>query len=198
MLPIYYVCNSCRETFFFPFREAYHHFGSPPAGGLIKDTDLLSLPKRPAWCKQCASVCIAEDILPVRVFEDAYGAVRAGKPVEYPIGTEWMEQGSAMEVLEGFLRWRMARRHPARALCCGGTDFQYIDVAQPLLKHAECDFGFIEPIYPGSYCGSRPGISEPANIRIYDSEGELLGRLTWFHPDKAEWEIETQHYPPAP
>ncbi|MFB9245825.1 hypothetical protein IV454_01580 [Massilia antarctica] len=197
MLPDCYVCSSCHERFDFKFREAYYYTGAAPADKQIADADLLWVNVRPAWCMDCECVCVAEDIAPLRAFEGAYGAARAGQPVEYPAYTAYMKAPDALRELGDQLRWRMGRRHAARALCCGGLRYQWMDVAQPLLKHAECDFGFIEPrIHIGSGCGRGPGVSSPANIRLYDPEGELIGQLTWRKEDGRIWEIEPMRYPP--
>lgn len=47
----------------------------------------------------------------------------------------------------------------------------------------------------GSYNGSGPGISAPANIPLYDAEGELLGQLTWRKREGGMWDIEPLQYP---
>ncbi|NHZ78932.1 hypothetical protein F2P44_06510 [Massilia sp. CCM 8695] len=197
MLPDLYVCSSCHEQFDFKFREAYYYVGAAPAHEQIADADLLWINLRPAWCKDCECVCGVEDIAPLRAFEGAYGAARAGQPVEYPSYAKFMEPADAIRELGDQLRWRMGRRRPARALCCGGSRYQWMDVAQPLLRHAQCEYGFIEPrIYIGSGCGPGPGIYAPANIRLYDPEGELIGQLTWRKQDGSVWDIEPMRYPP--
>lgn len=198
MLPDHYVCRSCLERFEFKFREVRHCVGTAPIDKQVAEKELLWTPVRPAWCNDCESVCLVEDIASLRAFEDAYGAVRSGRPVEYPIGTEFMDPKEAEKAVEPYLRWRMERRHAARALCCGGSNFQFMDVAQPLLKHAECDFGFIGPMFSiSSYCGSGPGVLSPANIRLYSSEGELIGLLTWYHREEDKWDVVAANYPPA-
>jgi hypothetical protein len=197
MIPNYYECSSCRERFEFGFREAYYYLGSGSVEGSALDEALLSIPVRPGWCKNCGSVCIVEDIAPLRTFEAAYGAVRQGRPVEYPVATEYCEPEFANELAGAYLRWRLGRRHAARALCCGGSDYIFMDDAQPLIKHAECDFGFIEPmVWIGSYCGTGPGVRSPANLRLYTSEGELAGLLTWHHRGEGRWDVAPSRYPP--
>lgn len=196
MIPSYYECSSCRERFEFGFREAYYYLGSGSVEGSALDDALLSIPVRPGWCKDCGCVCIVEDIAPLRTFEAAYGAVRQGRPVEYPVATECYEPEVANELAAAYLRWRLGRRRAARALCCGGSDYLFMDDAQPLIKHAECDFGFIEPmVWIGPYCGPGPGVISPANFRLYTSEGELTGLLTWHRREEGRWDVAPAHYP---
>src|SRR5437868_9590262 len=145
MLPHYYVCSSCRETLEFSFRVACYYVGPAQMDQQVAETDLLSTPVRPAWCKDCEIICLVEDIPSLRVFENSYAAVRSGRSVEFPVGIEFMSSTEAEEMVGAYLRWRMERRHAARALCCGGSNYQFMDVAQSLLKHAECEFGVIEP-----------------------------------------------------
>ncbi len=164
----------------------------------VADEDLFPIPVRPAWCKDCSGLCLAEDIEPLRVFEEAYGAVRRGLSIEYPTDTVFRDPAATEKNVAAYLGWRMGRRHPARALCCGGANYQFMDVAQPLLKHAECDFGFIEPGYfIGGYIPRPPGIHEPANVRIYTPEGELFCLLTWYKRDEDIWEVAFTSYPPV-
>lgn len=197
MLPSCYVCSGCRETFGFKFRSAYYHVGAGVVGTQVSEDDLLSVPVRPGWCKDCASLCVVEDIAPLRTFELAYGAARAGRPVEYPLGTDFLDATESEREVGAYLRWRMGRRHAARALCCGGSNFQFMDVPQPLIKHAECDFGFIEPQFMiAPHCGSPPGIHSPANIRLYTTEGILIGLLTWLDWSKRKWGVAALSYVP--
>lgn len=200
MLPSLYTCTSCNEKLHFPFRQAHYYLGSGCMGQLVANEDLLTIPVRPAWCMTCISLCIAEDIASLRDIENAYGTVRSGKPVEYPLETAYMDQDEAINRTRAYLRWRMSRQHKPRALCCGGHDFLYTDVAQPLFKHAECDFGYMEAKYLffGSYCGTGPGVTSPANIRLYDTEGELLGQLTWHKREGNKWDTEKLSYPLPP
>jgi len=196
MIPSYYECGSCRERFEFGFREAYYSLGSGSVEGSLLDVDLLCAPVRPGWCKDCSGVCLVEDIAPLRTFEAAYGAVRQGRSVEYPVATECYEPDTASELVAMYLRWRMSRKHAARALCCGGPNYIFMDDAQPLIKHAECDFGFIEPmVWFSSYCGAGPGVISPANLRLYTSEGELAGLLTWHRREEGRWDVAPAHYP---
>lgn len=197
MLPTYYECSSCRERFDFKFREAYYHLGPTLMGNRVDDKDLLDVPVRPAWCKDCDSVSIVEDIAPLRTFEAAYGAVRSGRPAEYPFSSECWEPADATRVFGAYLRWRMERRHAARTLCCGGLNYQFMDVETPLIKHAECDFGFINGMCSiSSYNGPGLGVRAPANIRVYTAEGELMGLLTWRHQDEGQWDLEKLSYQP--
>jgi hypothetical protein len=198
MLPLSYSCSGCKESFQFNVREACYYVGIMRLDKRVADADLLMPPVRPAWCKDCDSVCIVEDIAPLRAFENAYGAVKSGKSVEYPTETECMEPAVAETEIKAFLHWRMGRRHPARALCCGGSNFQFMDVAHPLLKHADCDFGVIESSqsHVGPYNWSGPGINSPANIRLYDTEGTLIGLLTWRNRDDGTWAVEAMSYAP--
>lgn len=179
-LPSHYACTGCGKRFAFEFRRAVYYCGTSPIGGQLPDADVLQVPVRPGWCKTCDKLCAIEDIQPLRTFEDAYGAVRAGKDVEYPEETFNYDLPEAIDRIATYLRWRLGRAHPSRALCCGGTDYQFLDVEQPLLKHAECEFGVVEAVYPysGPYNGPGPGVYSPANIRVFDGEGELIGRLT--------------------
>lgn len=196
MFPNSFSCSSCREKFEFEFLAACYYLGAAPLGTQIADDDLMPLNVRPAWCKDCERVCLVEDIASLRVFEDAYGAARNGRPLEYPVYSECMEAAEVVKKVGEHLRWRMGRRHPARALCCGGSRYQLMDVAQPILKHADCEFGFIEARYfIGSYCGPGPGVRSPANIRVYDGEGVLIGQLTWRKDEEGLWDIEPLEYP---
>jgi len=199
MLPSSYACTSCGERFEFAHRDAVYHFNSDsaPIGGQVPGADLFPVPVRPGWCKSCATVCLVEDIAPVRAFEDAYGAVRVGRAVEYPLATEVLDPQQAQDELATYLRWRLGRRHPPRALCYGRTNYQLLDVAQPLLKHAGCDFGVVEPqfLLLGSYNGPGPGVYSPANIPVYDSEGSLIGLLTWRPRGSDTWDVEPTEYP---
>jgi hypothetical protein len=197
MIPSYYECRSCRERFEFGFREAYYYLGPGSVEGSVSDDALLCAPVRPGWCRACSCVCIVEDIAPLRTFEAAYGAVRQRRPVSYPLATECYEPEVASELAGTYLRWRMGRKHAARALCCGGSNYIFMDDAQPLIKHAECDFGFIEPmVWISSYCGPGLGVLSPANLRLYTSEGELAGLLTWHRRDEGQWDVASAHYPP--
>ena len=73
-----------------------------------------------------------------------------------------------------------------------------MDVAQPLLKHQECDFGFITAwSWLSSHNGPGPGVRSAANIRLYDSEGQLIGLLTWWDRESASWAVEPAAYPPS-
>lgn len=196
MIPSYYVCTGCAKHFDFEHREAVYYFGATPIGSQLPGTDVLPVPGRPAWCKTCAKLCFVEDIKPLRVFEEAYGAVRAGQAVEYPAETINLGTSQARDQIATYLRWRMRRVHPARSLCCGGTSYQFLDVEQPLLKHSECDFGVIEAqyVFPGSYNGPGPGVYSPANIRILDGEGLLIGLLTTRAHGSVLWNVVPAAY----
>lgn len=199
MLPNYYACSGCDETFHFANRTASYLFdaSSQLAGGRTPRARLFDIPVRSGWCKHCAALCLVEDIAPVRAFEDAYGAVKAGKVVEYPTPTENLSAPEAIAVTEAFLRWRMNRRSAPRALCCGRSDYQLLDVPQPLIKHAECDFGTVGPRYVfSSFCGSGPGVYSPANIPVHDGEGELIGLMTMWDRETDTWEVAPLAYPP--
>lgn len=186
------------EKFPFNVREVLYYVGEAALGNQVAEDDLLTPPLRPAWCKDCESVCVVEDIVTVRELENIYGAVRSGTVVEYPISTQYMTPEAAAQEVEPYLRWRMGRRHPARALCCGGVNFQVLDVEQPLFKHEGCEYGFIEGRYSiGGGCGPGPGVRAPANIRLYDTEGELIGNLTWRKYQEDKWDVEPMTYPPV-
>jgi hypothetical protein len=196
-LPTYYKCSSCHEEFRFKFRSAYYYAGTATFDKKVADADLLPIPVRPAWCKDCEAVCLVEDIAPLRAFEDAYGAVRCGRTIEYPVDSRNCDPQVVQKDVARLLRWRMERVHRARALCCGRSNYQFMDVAQPLLKHDGCEFGFIEQGFMcGSYNGPGPGVRSPANINIYDNEGILIGRLTWWNQVENSWETESAEYEP--
>jgi len=198
LIPNYYACSACQEVFKFEFRDAVYYISDQtlPRDGRVAGTDLIDVPVRPGWCKDCGAVCLVEDIAPVRAFENAYGAVRAGGHVEYPFESAHMSTQKAQDSLAVYLRWRMGRRREARALCCGRANYQLLDVAQPLLKHQECEFGFVEPrITIGGYNGPGPGVYRAANIPIYSGEGELLGRLTWRDRGSDTWAVDPAAYP---
>ena len=77
------------------------------------------------------------------------------------------------------------------------ANYQFMDVATPLIKHAECQFGSTNGMYivsGGTY--RTPGIYSPIDVRIYTSEGDLAGLLTWRTPDKSHWKVEPLAYPP--
>lgn len=193
-----YVCSACGATFEFGFHSALHHIGPMPTERQVAAADLLDVPVRPAWCKACDAVCWVEDIAPLRILEDAYGMVRNARRVEYPFDTDGWDPVDAQRAIADYLRWRMDRRHAARALCCGGTDYQFMDVAQPLIKHAECEFGFVEArIYLGSSLRCTPGVHCRADIRLYSCEGDLAGLLTWYHQEQDVWDVEPAGYAPA-
>lgn len=197
-LPSHYACTGCGETFNFSQRDARYCFDSDAAlsNGQLVGSALHDVPARPGWCKDCATVCLVEDIAAVQAFEAALGAVRAGRAVEYPLVTEYLSAQEARERAENYLRWRMGRRHPPRALCCGRTNFQFLDVAEPLLKHQECDFGVVEPRYLFSpYNGPGPGVYSAADIRVYSGEGALIGLLTWRARGSEVWDVGPAEYP---
>jgi hypothetical protein len=197
-LPNYYACTGCGETFNFASRDAFYCFSRQ---ALSPDTklagvDLLSVPARPGWCSDCGTVCLVENIEPLRAFELAFGAVKAGKQIEYPVSTEHMDRQAALDATESFLRWRIERHRPARALCCGRTNYQLLDVAQPLLKHQECDFGVVEPRYVFSaYNGPGPGVYTAANVPVYTGEGRLIGLLTRRNRGSDIWDVIPAEYP---
>lgn len=196
MIPNYYVCTSCLEKFEFRFRDACYFIGTEPLGKKVTEADLLPTPARPAWCNHCEAMCLVEDIASSRDFESAYAAVRSGLPIDYPIASANFESTQAEAIAGNFLRWRISRRRDARALCCGRENYQFMDVAQPLFKHAGCEFGFIEPaFYIGSYCGPGPGVLSPANMPVYSTEGELVGLLTCRKQGDVLWEVEPLNYP---
>jgi hypothetical protein len=196
MFPSNYICTGCRETFHFGFRRAQYYVGTAPLGRRADGFDLLDLPVRPGWCKDCEGLCLIEDIAPLRAFEAAYGAVRQGQVIDYPVETENFDASMAQEEVGRYLQWRMARRHAPRALCCGGSNHQFMDVAQPLFKHAGCESGVVEPQYfgPGAYVGPGPGVYSAANIRVYSPEGELIGVLTWSNGGDGKWDVEPMGY----
>jgi hypothetical protein len=183
-----------------PAWDVGYYLGSLPVGAQIADADFMAMPARPAWCKDCENVCKAEDIAPLRAFENALGAVRAGVAIEYPFDSRNVDPAHLHNAVAAALTWRMERRRPARALCCGGSHFQYLDVAQPLFKHAICDFGFIEPVYDihvQPYCGPGPASRSTVDVRIFDAEGELVGRLSARNRDEASYDAEPMSYPPV-
>ncbi len=195
MIPTGYRCNSCLTAFKTPFIKAYYYLGSAAMGQEVLDSQLLDMPMRPAWCKTCEGICCAEDILSLRDFENAYGAARAGKEIDYPVNSEYMHAESIVGEVARYLNWRMKRRHVPRILCCGGTKSQYLDVAQPLIKHAGCEFGFIQGWYDIGSSETRPGFFSPADIRLYDTEGILIGQLTWRRRENEGWDTEKLSYP---
>ncbi len=195
MIPTEYYCNSCLTKFQTPFTKAYYYLGSTAMGQQVEDSQLLGIPMRPAWCKACEVICGAEDILPLRDFENAYGAARAGKEIDYPVNSEYMRASSVVGEVARYLSWRMTRRHIPRVLCCGGTNFQYLDVAQPLIKHAGCEFGFIQGSFRIGSSTPGPGYYSPADFRVYDTEGTLIGKLTWRRAGIEGWDTEKLSYP---
>ena len=123
---------------------------------------------------------------------------KQGRPIEYPVATEYYEPEVAIELAGAYLRWRMERRHAARALCCGGSRYVFLDDAQPLIKHAECDFGVVQSVvWITPHDGSAPGVTSPANLRLYTSEGELTGLLTWHRRDEGRWGVAHALYSPT-
>lgn len=197
MLPNFYACTGCGEVLHYASRDAVYYLGNhtEPLSGQIRDGDLLEVPVRPGWCKDCATVCIVEDIAPLRAFENAFGSVRAGGTVEYPTRTENLTAQQAGQVIETYLRWRLRRRHAARALCCGRTNFQLLDVPMPLFKHSGCDFGVVEARYTFSpYNGPGPGVYSDANIGVFNGEGALIGRLTRREQGSDVWTVCPAEY----
>ncbi|MDK2126999.1 hypothetical protein [Parachitinimonas caeni] len=198
-LPSFYSCSYCHENFHFPFNTlSYHHKGGGPLPSTVRSEDFLEIPKRPAWCKVCNSLTLVEDILPLQDFENAYGAIRAGKSIEYPLHCRGKDAAEQIATCKALLEWRMNRIRPARALCCGGTQFLWMDTLQPLRRHADCEYGFIDPVwYIGSFCGYAHGIHSPADYRVYDPEGELVGNLTWFNQEAGSWALQELRYAPT-
>jgi hypothetical protein len=194
--PSYYVCTGCKTRFHFEFPLPVYYFGSAPLGTQLLDNEVLPVPVRPGWCKTCNKLCVVEDIQPLRVFEASYGAVRAGKAVEYPEDTVNFDSCQAADRIAAFLRWRMSRFSQPRALCCGGDSYQFLDVELPLLRHAECDFGVVEAafFYLGTYNGPGPGVYSPANIPVLHGEGELIGRLTTRARGSSLWTVVSAEY----
>lgn len=194
-----YTCSSCGEKFPVSTKSVYYYAGPTPLAAPVADADLLTIPTRHAWCKDCNQVSLVEDILPLRVMENAYGAVRKGQAVEYPVDTQFLDATDAQALLERYLRWRMNRRRPARALCCGGSNYQFMDVAQPLLMHEGCEHGHINgpSFWIGGWCGPGPGVRSVANIAVHDAEGELKARLTWYNSEDESWAIEPAAYRPV-
>lgn len=162
---------------------------------------------------------VVEDILPLREFEYAFGALRAGHKVTYPVHyypplkprshelernvelhSDWERENAESVKLEAaaYLRWRMARRHVPRMLCCGGTRFERFDDDSCKIRHADCEFGFLHQmliISSGVY-RARAG---PVNERLYNAEGELIGMLTDIikNPETGEetYKVEPMQYP---
>jgi hypothetical protein len=199
MLRSFYQCSSCRERFdVAPSDGCYHfNFDRTPFGSQIPSSELYRVPVRPCWCKDCAAVAFAEDIPAVRVFEEAYAAVRAGRPVEFPLETGHLDPPLVQEQVATYLRWRLLRRHPPRSLCCGGTNYLFMDVPQPLFKHEGCDFGFIESWgFIGGGVYRAPTALNPANIRVYSEEGDLIGLLTWQPNGPGSWNVIPAAYEP--
>lgn len=199
MLPMAYRCSGCDEKFSFPFRDALYCLGGSPESGEIANTDLFHIPLRPAWCLDCGTLTVVEDIAPLGVFEGAYAYVRSGRHVEYPISTEDLTPEEADDEVTAFLRWRMARRHAPRALCCGGARYHFMDLAQPLIKHAGCETGYVAKggWHLGASIPIRIGLHSRVETRTYNAEGELIGLLTWYDRDSKVWGIEPAAYPPS-
>ncbi len=61
MIPSRYTCSSCNESLSVPSAENYYYMGTRTIGMPIANEDLYLIPVRPAWCKDCASLCIVED-----------------------------------------------------------------------------------------------------------------------------------------
>jgi len=193
----FYKCRSCHQEFRPPI-GGYYFVGEAPIAEPLAPSELLAILTRPAWCKDCNHICLVEDILPVRTFEAAYGAARKGQAVQYPIDTSWCEAPEMAAKVKPYLLWRMSRKLSARALCCGGRNYQFLDVAQPLLMHEGCEHGYIEPLFQiGSYCGPGPGVRSAADIPVHDTEGELRAYLKWYKQEDDTWTIEPASYPPA-
>jgi hypothetical protein len=191
-----YACSSCRTEFSFAVRNPHYYVGPLPIKGKLQNADVLAVPVRPAWCASCSALAPAEAIASLRDMENAFGALRMGKALEYPMDTANLPAAEATRQMSQYLLWRMHRRRPARALCCGGKDFQFLDVALPLFKHADCDFGVLAPV--SYHIGAHiPRVSDSADIRLYDIEGTLIARLTRYHGSDDSWEHEQQAYPPA-
>lgn len=75
-------------------------------------------------------------------------------------------------------------------------NYQLLDVAQPLLRHEECDFGVVEPrVIISSYNSPGPGVYSPANIGVYSGEGVLVGLLTWRSRSSDTWDVVPAEYP---
>lgn len=221
MVPDHVECSVCRERFSFPFHTAYYYTGSGPVEGRVREDELLNVPLLPAWCKDCDQLSLVEEILPLRDFEHALGAIRAGLEVDYPVSyfPPWpshrqetkahieFQRQMDLEHAErskagaaAYLKWRMARHGAPRVLCCGGKQFQRLDDASCKIRHADCEFGFlIMPltISSGVWRGNHLA---PRHERVYDPEGNLIGLLLdgLEHPETGDvlWKLEAMHYPP--
>lgn len=192
----YYECSQCREQFQFKIGLVYHCLQVSADRLSVQDADVFEVPTRPIWCLQCEAVSKVEDLGQLREYEYALGMARRGKTVKYPLYTTGYEPEREMQELELMLAWRMGRRNPARALCCGGQQYQLLDVRQPLIKHAECEYGFIgNVIQIGGFNGPRPGTRSPANYLLHDAEGERIGLMTWYHESGDCWDVVPQPYP---
>ncbi|HEX7644700.1 MAG TPA: hypothetical protein VF472_21055 [Burkholderiaceae bacterium] len=194
----YYQCTGCGEKFNFPFSHGKYYVGKEPLSNRVHIDDLLTVLARPVWCKDCDILSLVEDIAPLQIFEGAFATSKAGKRIEYPVETEsWGQEGAVAEAGR-YLRWRMERVHGERALCCGGSNYQRMDVPEPLFKHRGCDFGVVEAqsrFFIGPHSGWGPGVRSVANFPVWDSEGVLLGRLTWFDRENDVWQVEPANYP---
>lgn len=194
----YYQCTGCGEKFDFPFAHGSYYLGSELVPSRIHADDLLPVLTRPVWCKDCDILSFVEDIASLQIFEGAYAACKVGKKIDYPMETEGWDREDAIARVRAYLSWRMGRVRGPRALCCGGSNYQPMDVPEPLFKHHGCDFGVVEAqrsFYIGSYCGPGPGVRSPANIPCWNSEGELLGILTWRDVASDVWQVEAASYP---
>lgn len=189
-MPSFYQCSECHTRFDFPFAAADYYVGTQPPGRVVGPADLLPVLTEPVWCHTCDGLSLAEHIEPLRTFELAWGSARCGRTVDYPVNTQACDRDASLARLEPYLRWRMARRRPARTLCCGHAHFQRLNDRSSVMRHAGCEHGIVEPMLTVRSANWKQTPHQPRGSRLYDSEGRLLGQLTVWVEAEHGWLLQ--------
>ncbi|ARU54663.1 hypothetical protein OLMES_0560 [Oleiphilus messinensis] len=139
---------------------------------MVKDEDLVCIPKKPVWCGVCNSPTFAEDLRSIRDWEGAYSLIKVGESVEYPIPNGHLDdKGSVIPEFKTLFSIRQTRNERGRCLCCGGL--QYADIGSPEtgLIHEECGGKFYRQ-YSIHSC-----LYKTSAYKVYSKDGFQIGRL---------------------
>lgn len=190
-MPSFYQCSECHARFDFPFTAADYYLGSTPPRRVVQPAQLLPVLTEPVWCPTCDGLSLAEHIEPLRAFELAWGAARCGRSVDYPVNTQASDREASLAQIEPYLRWRMARRRPARTLCCNQPHYHRLNDRGASVRHSGCEHGTVEPMLTIGTAGWKtPAPQQPRGSRLYDSEGHLLGQLTLWVEAEQGWLLQ--------
>lgn len=181
------------------FRSAYYYAGTATFDKKVADADLLPIPVRPTWCKDCEAVCLVEDIASLRAFEDAYGAVRCGRSIEYPVDSRNFDPQVVQEDVAHLLRWRMERVHRAGRYAAGDRIISLwtsrshcsstMAANSGLLNRESCLDLTTDPV--------QVYVAQPTSISTTKKEfWSECGRLTWWNQVENWWATESAEYDP--